>query len=76
MIRSFLEAFRRQEPMEIAAAYRLLAKAGIQAERMLLQGKLHFTFRDPEGNAFTILAEKIRPRTCSSRIVWRHSTLY
>ncbi|KIL38146.1 hypothetical protein SD70_28335 [Gordoniibacillus kamchatkensis] len=57
LIQRFLAAFRLQEPMAIAEAYHHLTQVGIRAERHLLQGKLHFTFRDPEGNAFTIIAE-------------------
>ncbi|TMV43046.1 RNA polymerase sigma factor [Paenibacillus mesophilus] len=56
LIEQFLAAFRLREPMAIAKAYHLLTKAGIRAERHLLQGKLYFTFRDPEGNAFTVIA--------------------
>lgn len=58
LINQFLEAFRLQEPMKIAETYRRLTQAGIQTERQFLTGKLTFTFRDPEGNAFTIMAEK------------------
>lgn len=57
-IQQFLTAFRLQDPMVIAEAYRQLTQAGIHAERQLLQGRLYFMFRDPEGNAFTIMAEK------------------
>jgi RNA polymerase sigma factor (sigma-70 family) len=57
LIRQFLEAFRLQEPIGIADAYRRLIHVGIRAERHLLSGKLHFTFRDEEGYAFTIMAE-------------------
>jgi RNA polymerase sigma-70 factor (ECF subfamily) len=57
LIRRFLAAFRLREPMAIASAYRHLTRAGIRAERLSLRGKLHFTFYDPEGNAFTVIAE-------------------
>ncbi|MCC3373688.1 RNA polymerase sigma factor [Cohnella sp. REN36] len=56
LIQRFLEAFRMQQPMAIAGAYRLLIQAGIQVVRHSLQGKLYFTFHDPEGNAFSVLA--------------------
>ncbi|NOU89023.1 sigma-70 family RNA polymerase sigma factor [Paenibacillus sp. LMG 31460] len=58
LINQFLEAFHLQEPMKIAEAYLRLTQVGIQTERHLILGKLFFTFRDPEGNAFTIIAEK------------------
>lgn len=58
LIQQFLEAFRLQEPMGIADAYRRLTQVGIHAERYLLSGKLYFTFRDLEGNAFTLMAER------------------
>lgn len=57
-IEQFLEAFRLQEPMGIAGAYRRLTQVGIHAERYWLSGKLYFTFRDPEGNVFTLMAER------------------
>jgi len=57
LIQRFLAAFRLREPMAIAAAYRHLIQAGIRAERLSLRGKLHFSFYDPEGNAFTVIAE-------------------
>jgi RNA polymerase sigma factor (sigma-70 family) len=56
LIQKFLEAFQHQEPMGIADTYRRLFQLGIRTERHLLSGKVHFTFRDPEGNAFTIMA--------------------
>ena len=57
LIERFLGAFRRREPMAIAEAYLRLRRAGIQTERSVLKGKMYFTFRDPEGNAFTVLAK-------------------
>lgn len=58
LIQQFLEAFRLQEPRWIADAYRRLTQLGIHAERYLLSGQIYFTFRDLEGNAFTIIAER------------------
>ena len=57
LIERFLEAFRRSEPMAIAEAFLRLNRAGIRTERSVLRGRMYFTFRDPEGNAFTVLAK-------------------
>lgn len=57
LIQRFLEAIRLQQPERIAHAYLRLTQAGFRAERLLFEGKLHFTIYDPEGNAFTVVAE-------------------
>jgi RNA polymerase sigma factor (sigma-70 family) len=57
LIQQFLMAFQHKEPMGIAKSYRHLVQSGINVERYLLSGKLHFTFHDPEGNSFTLMAE-------------------
>lgn len=57
LIEKFLAAFRFQDPMEIANAYRRLVNNGIRADRHLKFGKTHFTFCDPAGNRFSIVVD-------------------
>ncbi|WP_258171067.1 RNA polymerase sigma factor [Paenibacillus sp. R14(2021)] len=50
---ALVEAFRRQDPALIHRAFMGLTREGIQlAGLQALGGRLHFTFRDPDGNLF------------------------
>ncbi|WP_343802315.1 RNA polymerase sigma factor [Bacillus carboniphilus] len=57
LIQQFLKAFRNQKPELIARAYRQLTEVGLRAERYFSGGTYYFTFYDPEGNAFSVIAE-------------------
>ncbi|MBB6671590.1 RNA polymerase sigma factor [Cohnella nanjingensis] len=52
LLEAAVEAFRRHEPRLIYDAYLKLYESGTHlASVRILAGRLHFTFRDPDGNA-------------------------
>jgi RNA polymerase sigma factor (sigma-70 family) len=55
---ALVDAFHRRNPYDIYRAYLGLNKGGIQLAQLLTsEGQLHFTFRDPDGNLFHVVAK-------------------
>jgi RNA polymerase sigma factor (sigma-70 family) len=54
---SLVDAFRRRDPHAIYRSYIGLAREGVQLTMLVTRnGRLHFTFRDPDGNLFHIVS--------------------
>jgi RNA polymerase sigma factor (sigma-70 family) len=54
-----VNAFRRRDPEAIYRSYIGLTNEGVQlTELQTRNGRLHFTFRDPDGNFFSIVSDK------------------
>lgn len=55
---ALVDAFHRRNPFDIYRAYLGLNKGGTQLTHLLTsRGQLHFTFRDPDGNLFHVVAK-------------------
>ncbi|CAH1222460.1 hypothetical protein PAECIP111891_05348 [Paenibacillus allorhizoplanae] len=55
---ALVDAFHRRNPYDIYRAYLGLNKGGTQLTQLLTSGgQLHFTFRDPDGNLFHVVAK-------------------
>lgn len=55
---ALVDAFQRCDPDAIYRAYIGLAQEGIQlAQLKRLSGQLHFMFRDPDGNLFSVISK-------------------
>ncbi|NQX59866.1 sigma-70 family RNA polymerase sigma factor [Paenibacillus qinlingensis] len=55
---ALVDAFQRRDPKAIYRAYIGLAQEGILlAQLKTLNGQMHFTFRDPDGNLFNVISK-------------------
>lgn len=55
---ALVDAFQRRDPIAIYQAYIGLAHEGIYLTALkTLSGRLHFTFRDPDGNLFSVVSK-------------------
>jgi len=55
---ALVDAFRRRDPHQIYEAYIGLKREGIQLTRLAkIDGGLHFTFKDPDGNLFQVVSK-------------------
>lgn len=55
---ALVEAFRRHDPYQIYEAYIGVSREGIQLTQLLMvDGRLHFTFKDPDGSLFHVVSK-------------------
>jgi RNA polymerase sigma factor (sigma-70 family) len=57
---ALVDAFQRRDPYAILRSYTGLVQAGIRLAGLNTEdGRMHFTFRDPDGNSYRIISRKI-----------------
>jgi RNA polymerase sigma factor (sigma-70 family) len=57
---ALVDAFQKRDPYAIFRSYTGLVQAGIRVAGLKLEdGRMHFAFRDPDGNYYRIISQKI-----------------